>query len=111
VGGHPYLIRLALYWLHHHPQGLAQLLEQAPTQSGIYSHHLRRYWATLHEYPELLKAYYHVVHSDSAVVLPAIAAYRLESMGLVQLVGNQTQVSCQLYRRYFQQRFAEHPLA
>ncbi len=30
-----------------------QLLETAPTATGIYSHHLQRHWTTLQKQPEL----------------------------------------------------------
>ncbi|MDJ0534518.1 MAG: AAA-like domain-containing protein [Xenococcaceae cyanobacterium MO_207.B15] len=47
VGGHPALVNLALYHLSRKEITLLQLLETAPTASGIYSHHLQRHCATL----------------------------------------------------------------
>ncbi|MFN6539386.1 MAG: AAA-like domain-containing protein [Nostoc sp. EkiNYC01] len=38
----------------------------------------------------------------------AIAASKLESMGLVQLNGNQACVMCELYRLDFSQQLAKH---
>ncbi len=40
VGGHPYLVRLALYQVQHQDITLEQLLQTAPTEAGIYSDHL-----------------------------------------------------------------------
>jgi AAA-like domain/CHAT domain len=37
VGGHPFLIRLALYYIASHELELEQLLVEAPTEDGIYS--------------------------------------------------------------------------
>lgn len=43
VGGHPYLVRLAIYHLLTAPNlSLENLLQEAPTMTGIYSAHLRR---------------------------------------------------------------------
>lgn len=102
VGGHPYLIQLALYNLHCDAIPLDILLTTAPTQGGIYSPHLRHYWQTLSNHPPLLNALQQVIAAESAAIrLDPILAYKLESMGLVHLKGNQVQVSCDLYRDYF----------
>jgi hypothetical protein len=37
----------------------------------------------------------------TGVQLEPTLAYKLESMGLVQLRGNEARVSCELYRQYF----------
>jgi AAA-like domain len=101
VGGHPHLVQLALYWLRQRDVSPVQLLQEAATQAGIYRDHLLRHLGVLHQNPELESAYRQVVHSDEGVQLEAIAAYRLESMGLVKVNGNRVMPSCELYRRYF----------
>ena len=102
VGGHPYLIQLALYHLYRDDIPFATLLETAPTQGGIYSHHLRRCWQTLKTHPPLLSALKRIISAEPAATqLDPILAYKLESMGLVYLQGNRVQLSCDLYRRYF----------
>jgi hypothetical protein len=103
IGGHPYLARLALYNLGHQTVTLEQLLKEAPTIAGIYSNYLRQHLANLQEHPELAIALKRVVTSPTSVQLEAIAAYKLESMGLVKLEGNQAISSCELYRLYFQE--------
>lgn len=103
VGGHPYLIQCALYHLACQGVSLEELLEQAPTASGIYRNHLQELLATLREDPELDAALQQAIATEGSVKLEAIAAYKLESMGLVKLEGDRCQVSCQLYRRYFSQ--------
>ena len=45
-----------------------------------------------------------MLESPHGVELEPILAYRLESMGLVTLVGNQAQISCRLYQKYFGDR-------
>ncbi|MEH1870331.1 AAA-like domain-containing protein [Nostoc sp.] len=104
VGGHPYLVSLALYHLCHEEITLEMLLESAPTQVGIYSQHLRELLRLLQKEPELMLAMEKVIATDEKVELDAIAAYKLESMGLVQLNGNQAHAMCELYRFYFSQQ-------
>lgn len=114
IGGHPYLINLALYHLCQEEMTLLELLQTASTPSGIYSQHLRELLTLLQADPQLMSAMQEVVMADESVqfdagaprgaALSAIAAYKLESMGLVQLDGNQARASCELYRLYFSQQ-------
>ncbi len=101
VGGHPYLVDLALKALASQKISQYKLLVEAPTQGGIYSSHLRRHWDNLQSSPELAEGMKEVVKSDSGVQLEPSIAYKLESMGLINLVGDGAQPSCQLYHRYF----------
>jgi hypothetical protein len=103
VGGHPYLIRLALYHLRTQNITLKQLLQEAPTISGIYNNHLQNYLLTLQKESELAKALYQVVTTTEGVRLPPTIAYKLDSMGLVLLKGNEVLPSCDLYRLYFKE--------
>lgn len=106
IGGHPYLVRLALYHLVRQEVTLEELLETAPTIAGIYSNYLRHHLANLQTHPELKTALKKVVTSKESVQLEAIAAYKLESMGLVKLEGNQAIPSCELYRLYFREQLS-----
>ncbi len=102
LGGHPYLVRLAIYHLVNSPHlSLEDLLQEAPTMTGIYSAHLRRQLAILQKSQELAGAFRQVIAATTSVELDHILAYKLESMGLVKLDGNQCKVSCDLYRQYF----------
>ena len=87
---------------------LEQILQAAPTAAGIYSDHLRRHLASLQEHSELAAALKQVVTTPASVQLEVIAAYKLESMGLVKLEGNQATPSCELYRLYFQEHLCLH---
>ncbi|WP_442948661.1 AAA-like domain-containing protein [Nostoc sp.] len=108
VGGHPYLVSLALYHLCQEEMTLEVLLETASTPVGIYSQHLRELLNLLQKEPELMSAMQQVIATDEKVELNAIAAYKLESMGLVQLNGNQAHTMCELYRLYFSQQLGKH---
>lgn len=101
IGGHPYLVHLTFDALRRQQLQFDHLLQQAPTQSGIYSTHLRGLWNTLQGQPQLAAAMYRVVTESLEVRLEPIQAYQLESMGLVSLTGDYVQPSCELYRQYF----------
>ncbi|MEM8544842.1 MAG: AAA-like domain-containing protein, partial [Cyanobacteria bacterium P01_H01_bin.119] len=49
VGGHPYLVRVALYQVARQETTLDQLLSVAPTEAGPYGDHLRRHWWNLEQ--------------------------------------------------------------
>ncbi len=89
VGGHPYLVNLALYHLRRGEISLEELLQFAPTQASIYTQHLREHLTLLQGESQLLCALQKLVAADTNVQLDAIAAYKLESMGVINLNGNQ----------------------
>lgn len=103
VGGHPFLIRLALYYVASHELELEQLLAEAPTEDGIYSDHLNRYWRTLSNNPKLAEAVKTVMTTDKPVSIERTLGYQLRSMGLIQYVqqGNTVLPACKLYQLYF----------
>lgn len=101
VGGHPYLIRKALYHLRRQDISLNTLIETASTEGGIYGDHLRRHLLNLQEYAPLATALRQVTQKDRPVDLEAEVAFKLESMGLVSLQGNEVTPRCDVYRQYF----------
>ncbi|MEP0878946.1 AAA-like domain-containing protein [Funiculus sociatus GB2-M2] len=103
VGGHPYLLQLALYYLGRQEITLENLLNTAATQAGIYGEYLRSYWEKLRIHPELVDALKRLVDTDKRLQLEPTLAYKLESMGLVKVNGNEANISCELYRRYFRE--------
>ncbi|PLZ90049.1 hypothetical protein CI594_19115, partial [Fischerella thermalis CCMEE 5196] len=103
VDGHPYLVQQALYHLAQQDLTLKQLIETTATDAGIYSNHLHRHLRSLQEHPQLAAAYEEVIHSSNPVELEQILAFKLHSMGLVKLQGNQVISSCELYRQYFEE--------
>ena len=120
VGGHPYLVHLALYHLTILLQNrlsigdepgdelgraeLEELLTAAPTQSGIYSDYLRNQSIAIQQQPELASAFQQVVDAKNSIHLEPLMAYQLDSMGIVKLEGNNCRLSCELYRLYFQEQ-------
>ena len=122
VGGHPYLVRVALYHIAEKmthfsvdnsgflgspknlEESLDRLLVMAPTEAGIYGDHLRRHLWNLQEHPELGAAFSKVVTANAPVELESVLAFKLHSLGLVQLRGNEVTVRFELYRQYFSDR-------
>lgn len=101
LGGHPYLLHLALYRLFRQDIGIEQFWQNATTQTSIYRDHLRGHLLTLRAHPELGDALKEVVISEDPVTLDSILAYKLESMGIVILNGNEVTPRCELYRLFF----------
>lgn len=107
VGGHPYLIQLAMYHLARQDVKLEKLLETAVTDIGIYKDHLQKQGGTLAEYLELREAFKQVVAAKTSVQLEQLFQFKLLSMGLVKQDKNGVTPFCQLYRQYFSDKFRE----
>ncbi|MGE5658064.1 MAG: AAA-like domain-containing protein [Actinomycetota bacterium] len=106
VGGHPYLVRLALYHIARQDITLNKLMQQAPTEAGIYGDHLRRHLWNLEKYAELMAGMREVVNTTGSVRLRSELAFKLNSMGLVKLEGNDCSPRCKLYEEYFRDRLS-----
>ncbi len=104
VGGHPYLVQLALYHISRQEITLDQLLETAATDAGIYADHLRRHLWNLEQRPELAAAAKKVVSAEEPVQLESIQGFKMHSMGLLHLQGNEVTPRCNLYRQYLRDR-------
>jgi DNA-binding Xre family transcriptional regulator len=108
VGGHPSLVQQALSHLKiHEDVTLDALLKAAPTESGIYSNHLRSHLLNLQQHPELASALKKVVTAMESVRLETMQGYKLHSMGLVRIQGNEAKPRCNLYRQYFYDRLGD----
>ena len=101
IGGHPYLLQLAFYWLRSGHVSLAQLLQEAGTDKGIYGEYLRCLGRDLERDNTLMTAFQQVLLTPEPTHLNAKMAYRLEDMGLVQIHGVKVSLQCELYRQYF----------
>jgi hypothetical protein len=105
VGGHPYLIRTALYQL---ANGLnfAEFLRTAATDAGLYGNHLLGLLKALEDHPDLGTAIRKVMAADAPVMLRSEEAFKLDSLGLVEREENKVRPRCHLYQNYFLQRLA-----
>lgn len=104
VGGHPYLVRVALYHIAREQITLNYLLQTATTEAGPYSDHLRRHLWHLEQHSELAAALCEVVNTNRPIELKSTLAFKLHSMGLVKMEGNNVKPRCSLYRQYFRER-------
>ncbi|MBD2441519.1 AAA-like domain-containing protein [Nostoc sp. FACHB-110] len=105
IGGHPYLVRLAMYHIQNQEITLENLLQTASTEAGIYSDHLRRHLWNLKQHPDLAAAFNQVVSTAEPVELNSDLVFKLHSMGLVlHCYENKVTWRCNLYRQYFSQR-------
>ena len=101
TGGHPALIHIALYRLSQGETTMAQLLERAPTEQGIYHHHLQRHLVTLRAQPELAIAFNHLINAGAPDQLDPLLTHKLSSLGLIKQIEKGAIASCELYQRYF----------
>ncbi|MEG4210972.1 AAA-like domain-containing protein [Microcoleus sp. S13_B4] len=104
VGGHPFLVRLAMYRIARQDVTLNHLLKSATTEAGIYSDHLRRHLWNLEKYPELIEAMREVSSVSKPIRLRLELAFKLNSMGLVKQESNYCTARCNLYEEYFRDR-------
>jgi hypothetical protein len=107
VGGHPYLLQLAFYWLQSGHLTVQQLVDQADSDEGIYREYLHRLWLIFQQSPDLQSAWQQVLGNQDPVLLSAPLAHRLEAMGLVHIEGGRAKVRCALCRDYFTALYAD----
>ncbi|MFM7887849.1 MAG: AAA-like domain-containing protein, partial [Pseudanabaena sp.] len=105
TGGHPYLVRQALYQIASGRVTWENLEKLAATEEGIYSNHLRRQLANLKEEPAMMEAFKNLIASDQPLQLDSHIAFKLRSIGLVKFQGNLVVPMCNLYYQYFCQIF------
>ncbi len=101
VGGHPYLVRLAMYHISTQNIDLDEFLVEATSETGIYSNLLRRLANIMHRSPGLSQTFTQVVQSDEAVAIDRKQLYKLHSLGLIKHHRNLVSPRCKLYRDYF----------
>lgn len=101
VGGHPYLLQLGLEQIQRQSVSVTNLLQTAATEAGIYRNHLRQQLSHLEQSAELLQVFQEVVTADRPIQIKPAHAFKLQSMGLVNLAGNLVQPRCLLYCQYF----------
>ncbi|MGI2908250.1 AAA-like domain-containing protein [Tolypothrix sp. VBCCA 56010] len=101
LGGHPYLVQETLENLKSQKTSLEELLALAPTEEGVFSHHLREQLECLQDDFQLEEAYKKVVTANEPVQLNPKITFKLHSLGLTKIIRNDCVPSCDLYRQYF----------
>ena len=105
IGGHPYLIRLAMYHIKSTRITVKQFVKEALSETGIYSSLLLRLLSIIKQSPELVSAFTKVVGSDVPIELNPLHIYQLHSIGLVRQQDNLVFPRCKLYQVYFNRVF------
>jgi transcriptional regulator with XRE-family HTH domain len=100
VGGHPFLVRLALYHIANGYVDLTQILHNPTSSSSIYTDHLRRQNLILTQQPELANAMKDVVNNSAK--LSIVNKFKLHSIGLIKFQGDDVIPRCNLYRQYLE---------
>ena len=102
IGGHPHLLRLAIYHIARGEMTVDTLLSQSLSDEGIYGNHLRRFLWSLQQDNKLLEAYQQVVSVASGVRLNYQEQLWLSRMGLIRInPAGLALPRCNLYRQYF----------
>ena len=104
IDGHPYLLRIALDQIAQGNLTLAEFLETAPTEGGLYRSFLNSYLLEIKKDDVLKTAMQQVINSDIPIKIDSEQAFKLRSLGLIEYKGNEVKCLCNLYRLYFQKR-------
>jgi DNA-binding Xre family transcriptional regulator len=101
IGGHPFLVRLAMFEVASGKIDLSGLIASAAGREGIfYQRHLARMETTLNSQPDLLTAMTSILRPAATPLTPRVKGH-LEGLGLVKLQGDSIVPRCELYRQYF----------
>ena len=103
LGGHPYLVDLILSNLSGNSQlSMDELLQQAATDTGIYSSYLRQHLINLKSNEKLTEIFLQILDSPQPIQVDTLLGYQLYRMGLIKWSQNNAVVpSCELFRLYF----------
>jgi hypothetical protein len=99
LGGHPYLIRRALYLIASGRIPTGQLFAEATADRGPFGDHLRNHLFRLHNKPELVKGMLQVLNQNT--LADEHVFFRLRGAGLVRREGRTVLPRCRLYAAYF----------
>ena len=106
VGGHPYLIRRALYLIAAGRITANDLFSQAASERGPFSDHLHYHLFRLNDRPRLIRGLLQVIRSNKCE--EEEVSYRLQSAGLVlRETRHKVVPRCQLYSSYFQEHLRD----
>jgi hypothetical protein len=102
VGGHPYLVRLALYGVAAKQYEAAELFAKATDDNGPFGEHLQYLMQQLSDQPELLAGLKQIIRQQSSA--DDDVYYHLHAMGLVVRRDKYVVVPrCKLYGEYFRE--------
>lgn len=105
LGGHPFLVRRALYLIASGRATIADILDRvkAISNRALFGDHLNYYLFRLHTQDELIKGLREVIRKHACS--NAEVFFRLRGAGLVRREGHDILPRCRLYADYFQEYF------
>lgn len=101
VGGHPYLVRRALYEIASQRFSTADLFAQATQEHSPFSDHLHYHLFRLQSRQDLIDGMRQILRHHTCSAEQVV--FRLLSAGLVQRFGHTVVPRCRLYADYFQE--------
>lgn len=102
VGGHPYLVRRALYLIADNRLSFVELCNLAVHEHGPFGEHLRRHLQRLHEREELVQVLRQALWTG--VISDDRLFWRLRGAGLIRREEGRVVMRCQVYDRFFRER-------
>jgi DNA-binding CsgD family transcriptional regulator len=105
LGGHPYLVRRALYLVATERITASALFAEASDERGPFGDHLRNHLFRLYEREELVAGMKQVIHRQQCQ--DARVYFRLRGAGLVKREGRSVIPRCKLYADFFRQMSLE----
>jgi hypothetical protein len=101
VNGHPYLVRLAFYYLVTDQLSLDELQKLSGSVIYVYQDYLKALLFILQRNPLLLAPLRELLLGRRPLDIDSAIAYQLESLGLIEFRENRATISCRLYKYYF----------
>ena len=105
LGGHPYLVRRALYLVASQRMSVCDLFDHATDDRGPFGDHLRYHLFRMHDKQDLVNALRKVISHN--ICQDEHIFFRLRGAGLVRREGRSVVPRCQLYADYFKEHLHE----
>ena len=99
LGGHPFLVRWALYLVASGQISSSDLFAHATDEDGPFGNHLRHNLSLLHDKQELIQGLLEIITHNTCT--DRLVFWRLRGAGLVRSSGKTVTTRCQLYADYF----------
>lgn len=105
VGGHPYLLGIAFYYLASERISLDELVATASKDNGIYANHLRELSEIIESNVPLKESFLEVIKLQEPMQIKKEHKFQLHRMGIVEFDEDEDEdgmvFRCKLYRDYF----------
>lgn len=101
LGGHPYLVRKALYLVASQRISASDLFSNATDDRGPFGDHLRYHLFRMHGKQELVQGFLQSIRQN--ICQDELVFFRLRGAGLVRREGRAVLPRCQLYADYFRE--------